>query len=118
MTKIHRELLEPITDPEAVNLDTAYGFQLNVPQMSEKLEEYFATSLNVTLTTLHFRSYERATELERALFKQQVRDANYVFAGPGSPTYALAQWAPLQFGDDLLSVRGVSHTWCVHRSDL
>jgi hypothetical protein len=113
MTKIHRELLEPITDLEAVNLDTAYGFQLNVPQMSEKLEEYFATSLNVKLTTLHFPSYEKATELERTLFKQRVREANYLFAGPGSPTYALAQWAPLQFGDDLLSVLDKGGTLCI-----
>jgi hypothetical protein len=112
MTKIHRELLEPIADLEAVNLDTAYGFQLNVPQMSEKLEEYFATSLNVKLTTLHFSSFEKSTELERALFKKQVRDANYVFAGPGSPTYALTQWAPLKIGDDLLSVLDKSGTLC------
>jgi hypothetical protein len=112
MTKIHRELLKPIADLEAVNLDTAYGFQLNVPQMSEKLEEYFAKSLNVTLTTLPFPSYERATELERTLFKRQVRDANYVFTGPGSPTYALAQWAPLKFGDDLLSVLDKGGTIC------
>jgi hypothetical protein len=113
MTKIHRELLETIAELEAVNLDSAYGFQLNVPQMSEKLEEYFATSLNVTLTTLHFSSYERATDLERALFKEQVRHANYVFAGPGSPTYALAQWAPLHFGDDLLSVLDKGGTLCI-----
>jgi len=113
MTKIHRELLEPIVNLNAVNLDTAYGFQLNVPQMSEKLEEYFATSLNVTLTTLHFPSYERATPLERALFKEQVRQANYVFAGPGSPTYALAQWAPLHFADDLLHVLDNAGTLCI-----
>jgi hypothetical protein len=56
------------------------------------------------MTTLHFSSYERASELERTLFKQQVRQADYVFAGPGSPTYALAQWAPLHFEEDLLSV--------------
>jgi hypothetical protein len=113
MTKIHRELLGPIVDLEAVNLDSAYGFQLNVPQMSEKLEEYFATSLNVKLRTLHFPSYERATDLERVLFKEQVRHANYVFAGPGSPTYALAQWEPLHFGDDLLSILDKGGTLCI-----
>ena len=47
MTKVHREIFARIPDISAVNLDTAYGFQLNVPQMSEKLEEYFATSLHV-----------------------------------------------------------------------
>ncbi|MGH3732179.1 MAG: CysS/YqeB C-terminal domain-containing protein [Acidimicrobiales bacterium] len=113
MTKIHRELLEPIADLKAVNLDTAYGFQLNVPQMSQKLEEYFSTSLNVKLTTLHFPSYEKSSDLERTLFKRQVRDANYVFAGPGSPTYALEQWAPLRFGDELVNVLADGGTLCI-----
>ena len=99
-------------DVRAVNLDTAYGFQQNVPQMSEKLEEYFKTSLHVALTTLHFASYAKASELERTLFKQQVRQTNYVFAGPGSPTYALAQWSPLHFGDDLLDVLDHGGTLC------
>ena len=113
MTKIHRELLASIADLDAVNLDSAYGFQLNVPQMSEKLEEYFDTSLHVKLKTLHFPSYERASELERISFKERVRHANYVFAGPGSPTYALAQWEPLHFGDDLLSVLDKGGTLCI-----
>jgi hypothetical protein len=104
MTKIHREILKSVQPKNAVNVDTAYGFQLNVPQMSEKLEEYFDRSLHLKMTTLHFPSYERASELERTLFKQQIRQADYVFAGPGSPTYALAQWAPLHFEEDLLSV--------------
>jgi hypothetical protein len=112
MTKVHRELFARIADISAVNLDTAYGFQLNVPQMSQKLEEYFNTSLHVDVTTLHFSSFERASELDRTLFKQQVRDANYVFAGPGSPTYALKQWSPLHFDEDLLSVLANDGTLC------
>lgn len=112
MTKVHREILDPLRPLRAVNLDTAYGFQLNVPQMSEKLEQYFASSLLVDLVTLHFRSFARSTDLEQTLFKRQVREANYVFAGPGSPTYALAQWAPLHFGDDLLSVLEGGGTLC------
>jgi hypothetical protein len=112
MTKVHRDILASFTSLDAVNLDTAYGFQLNVPQMSEKLEEYFNISLQTKLTTLHFASYNKASELERTLFKQQVRKANYVFAGPGSPTYALAQWFPLHFGDDLLEVLDQGGTVC------
>jgi hypothetical protein len=81
--------------------------------MSEKLEEYFAVSLHVAMNTLHFPTYERVSEIERTLFKQAVRDATYVFAGPGSPTYALAQWAPLHFGDDLLSVLSHGGTLCI-----
>ncbi|MGA7834062.1 MAG: hypothetical protein WCA31_02525 [Acidimicrobiales bacterium] len=113
MTKIHREILKAVQPKNAVNIDTAYGFQLNVPQMSEKLEKYFDASLHVKLTTLHFPSYVRASELDRMIFKQQVRQADYVFAGPGSPTYALAQWAPLHFEEDLLSVLDKGGALCI-----
>ena len=113
MTKVHREVLSRITDLRAVNLDTPYGFQLNVPQMSQKLEEYFATSLGVELTTLHLPSFARASALERALFKERVRGATYVFAGPGSPTWALAQWAPLALTEDLAAVLDAGGTICL-----
>ena len=112
MTKVHRELLASLDDLRAVNLDTTYGFQLNVPQMSAKLEEYFATSLRTQLSTLHFSSFQKSSELERTIFKQQVRQANYVFAGPGSPTYALAQWTPLELANDLVSVLDSGGTLC------
>ncbi len=113
MTRVHREVLSRITDLTAVNLDTPYGFQLNVPQMSQKLEEYFATSLRVELTTLHLASYARASQVERALFKERVRQATYVFAGPGSPTWALAQWGPLDLAEDLAAVLDAGGTVCL-----
>lgn len=113
MTKVHREVLGRLPELRAVNLDTPYGFQLNVPQMSAKLEEYFATSLRVELETLHLPSYERATAVERAIFKQRVREATYVFAGPGSPTWALGQWSPLGLVEDLLAVLDGGGTVCL-----
>jgi hypothetical protein len=101
MTKVHRQLLKRLDDVHAVSLDTAYGFQANVPQMTEKIVDYFSTSLHVPITPLHFTVFEGTTEVERAAFRQDVRAANYVFAGPGSPSYALHQWAPLGLADDL-----------------
>jgi hypothetical protein len=112
MTKIHRQLLKRLPEVRAVNLDTAYGFQENVPQMTEKLLDYFQTSLHTSFTALHFTSYERSSELERTIFKQQVRDATYVFAGPGSPSYALAQWQLLDLRDDLRHVLEGGGTLC------
>ena len=113
MTKVHRELLKRhASDLRAVTLDTAYGFQENVPQMTEKLVTYFDTSLHVKFTPLHFTSYERASEIDRAVFKQQVRESNYVFAGPGSPSYAVQQWLPLHLSDDFNTVLQNGGTLC------
>ena len=62
----HRQLLKRLENVQAVTLDTAYGFQANVPQMTEKILEYFATSLRLDIKPLHFTSYEDSTEVERA----------------------------------------------------
>jgi hypothetical protein len=113
MTKVHRELFKRHgKDLRAATLDTAYGFQENVPEMTEKLVGYFDTSLHVPFKALHFPSYEDATDIERAILKQEVREANYVFAGPGSPSYAVKQWLPLGLGDDLRSVLDDGGTLC------
>ena len=56
MTKVHRQLLKRLEPVRAVSLDTAYGFQANVPQMTEKIIEYFATSLRYDIKPLHFTS--------------------------------------------------------------
>ena len=101
MTKVHRQLLKRLESARAVSLDTAYGFQANVPQMTEKIVEYFATSLRLDIKPLHFISFEGSSEVERAVFRQELRAANYVFAGPGSPSYAVHQWAPLGIDEDL-----------------
>jgi hypothetical protein len=101
MTKVHRQLLKRLDPVVAVSLDTAYGFQANVPQMTEKIVDYFSTSLRIPITPLHFTVFEGTSEVERAAFRQDVRAANYIFAGPGSPSYALHQWAPLGLAEDL-----------------
>lgn len=113
MTKVHRAILAGLDSVIAVNVDTAYGFQENVPQMSEKIEEYFKVSLNTPIETLHFPSFAVASDVERALFRQRVAAATYVFAGPGSPSYALAQWTPLDFGRVLEAVLEAGGTLCI-----
>ena len=112
MTKVHRALLAKHPSASAINLDTPYGFQLNVPQMTDKLVDYFAVSLQRALTPVSFTSYDRSGAIERLLVKQEVRDALYVFAGPGSPSYALEQWRPLEIVDDLAHVLAAGGTLC------
>ena len=103
MTKVHRAIIEPLQPVRAVNLNTTYGFQENVPQMSAKLEDYFSTSLHVDLTTLDLTSFDTSSEISRATFK---------LAGPGSPTYAVTQWNQLELASDLLSTLDSGGTLC------
>lgn len=94
MIKVHRRLMEAVganAPADAVLLDTPYGFQENAGDISTKAQEYFRASVGHPITVATWRGADDDTVArERAL--AAIADARYVFAGPGSPTYALAQW--------------------------
>ena len=104
MTKVHRNLLNRLPQPKAISLDTPYGFQENVPQMTEKIVQYFDVSLTTPIKPVAFQSYLASSAVAREQFKQAINSSNYVFAGPGSPSFALAQWAPLDLAQNLREV--------------
>lgn len=112
MTRVHRKLLARQSDRRAILLDTTFGFQENVPQMTAKLVDYFATSLRTAITPVSFTSFEDTGEIARTIVRQKVREANYVFAGPGSPSYALAQWQPLGIATEFARVLDSGGTLC------
>lgn len=94
MIKVHRRLMEAVGATgtgDAVLLDTPYGFQENADDISAKAVEYFRASVGHPITVASWRrADDDAVTRERAL--AAIADARYVFAGPGSPTYALRQW--------------------------
>ena len=94
MVPTHRLISRMLPNPaRATLLDTPYGFQENAPELASKAVEYFSTSINMKLDVAGLTQVVDADALtvERGL--QLVADAHYVFAGPGSPTYALRQWS-------------------------
>jgi cyanophycinase-like exopeptidase len=91
MVKPHRAILERVGERRAVLLDTPYGFQSNADDISARAAGYFAASVGRQVDVLSWRRPPTDTlERERAL--TTLREAGWVFAGPGSPTYALRQW--------------------------
>ncbi|MXW69810.1 MAG: hypothetical protein F4Z61_07995 [Acidimicrobiia bacterium] len=87
----HRLGVERAGAREAVVLDTPYGFQENAPLLSERLTGFFRTSLSIDASVASYRSTSEG-EGARERMLAAVRRARYVFAGPGSPGYALATW--------------------------
>ena len=98
MVSTHRRLTSLLPAPaRAVVLDTPYGFQSNASDLAQRAVEYFATSVNVQLQVAGLTRMQPtggvapdAVAIEKGL--RLVDDAHYLFAGPGSPTYALRQW--------------------------
>jgi hypothetical protein len=96
MVKVHRQLFERLGpgDVPAVLLDTPYGFQTNEREISARAVSYFQESVHrrVEIASIVRAESAGAVAFESALAR--VSEASWVFAGPGSPTYALRQWRP------------------------
>ena len=95
MMKVHRDLIDRLggKGTAAVVLDTPYGFQENAPELAERAVEYFAKSVQRPITVAGLLRLSDADPVAHEQGLQRLRAARYVFAGPGSPTYSLRQWA-------------------------
>jgi hypothetical protein len=101
MVKVHRRLLERLGPPPvpAVLLDTPFGFQENAREIAGRAVTYFRESLHaaIAVTGLAPGAVGGNGAGEQAEFANErlvtaVRNSRYVFAGPGSPSYALRKW--------------------------
>ncbi|MGA1006051.1 MAG: hypothetical protein ACO3TP_06995 [Ilumatobacteraceae bacterium] len=93
MMKHHRDLIARLPgDPLAVVIDTPYGFQENAPELASRAVEYFRQSVGYPIQVAGLGRLKNVDVLTVETGLSLLRRADYVFAGPGSPTYALNQW--------------------------
>ncbi|GAB1822723.1 hypothetical protein [Herbidospora sp. RD11066] len=87
MVEVHRSAARALGGrPRAVLLDTPYAFQENAADISARARDYFARSVGLDVAV-----------------GADVAGADWVFSGPGSPTYALDRWSEGPLGADLRS---------------
>jgi len=103
MIKPHREIFARAGDAPAVLLDTPYGFQENADEISTRAVGYFTASVGRAIDVLSWRT-PPPTGLHRERALATLDRAGWLFAGPGSPTYALRQWVDTEFPDALCRV--------------
>ena len=100
LSPAHRAVLARIDEPlRAIFLDTPAGFQENATALAEKAVEYFKHNLQHDLSIVSFKSKKEATLEQMNEVVAQIQSANYVFAGPGSPTYAVRNWIGTPIAD-------------------
>jgi hypothetical protein len=99
MVTPHREIVARLGQPtpRAVLLDTPYGFQENASEITQRAVEYFSHRVQLTIEAAGFLGplavdQTQRTPIAEAAALSRLRTAGFVFAGPGSPSYALSVW--------------------------
>jgi cyanophycinase-like exopeptidase len=97
MTKVHRALLQGLGEPaKAVFLETPAGFELGVGAIRERFREYAERKLGVAFAAAPYHRPDDDPALHAAALAA-VAGANYIMAGPGSPSYAVRAWRGTPF---------------------
>lgn len=103
MVEVHKYAMSLVEGQvQAAFIATPAGFQLNADALAEKAVAYFESSLNTALAIIPLKNTQSIAESELREAMQALYEANYTFAGPGSPTYALQQWKNTPVPDALL----------------
>ncbi len=93
MVETHKRVLREVgPTATAVLLDTPYGFQENADELTARTIDYFARSAGVDVQALSLRDADTMSAAALGGLAAQVEEADWVFAGPGSPTYLRRQW--------------------------
>jgi hypothetical protein len=100
MVTVHKELVSRLglDRPKAIVLATPYAFQENAADVSARAQRYFADSVGLRVRIGAGTSPDADPEMAPPLIGEEARGeaaitaADWVFAGPGSPSYALAHW--------------------------
>jgi hypothetical protein len=94
MVKVHRAVRDRLgPDASGVLLDTPYGFQRNADDLSARAVAYFRDSVGMTMTPADVRTSADLEGQQGASITARMAAAPLLFSGPGSPSYALRQWA-------------------------
>ena len=98
LVSVHREMisrLKKITNPLIIN--SPFGFQENVDELSDKLQDFFMKSLGIETDILSYRTPDDLNTVDYFKCLDKINKSNFIFAGPGSPSYAIKIWKDTRF---------------------
>ena len=102
MVRVHRVLLDALGEPpRPVFLDTPAGFELGVDGIAARFVEFFRNSLDLELRVARYRHRDDPPRAQGEAL-EALTQANYIIAGPGSPTYAVDQLRATPFAEALV----------------
>ncbi|HWE60601.1 MAG TPA: hypothetical protein VHB98_02715 [Chloroflexota bacterium] len=87
--EVHRTLMARLRQPiQPAFLDTLAGFESNIDNIDRKASDYFQRNFGLALAVARYRTADESPEMVAAAISAIGR-ANYILAGPGSPSYGI-----------------------------
>jgi len=103
MLGVHRAVFGSLPeDADCRLMDSPFAFQENADELVAKINQYFTESLGHPLRRISLPASADALTIETAL--ADIRAADWLFAGPGSPSYARRCWEGTAVPDALAGV--------------
>ena len=97
MVTPHQQIISNLAgnpNPVLNILDTPFGFQENADLLTAKITEYFANSVGAKVGTVSLKDSSPSGD-QLGVAVNSIRNSDWLFAGPGSPSYALKVWKNL-----------------------
>jgi cyanophycinase-like exopeptidase len=105
MTRGHRMIAQRLAgehgrigDVKAAIVDTPFGFQANADALSDTLVDHFARRVGLSASLASMRRADIDPVAREGAYAT-IRDASFVFSGPGSPSYAVRTWSESEIPD-------------------
>ncbi len=88
LLNLHQSLIADLHPPRLAFIDTPAGFQLNTKDIADSFINYFKKNFSLEVRVA---SYPSST-FDPTNAVAVLQAANYIIAGPGSPTYTIENW--------------------------
>ena len=93
LVTVHRRLINNLGKKvNAYMIDTPFGFQENADELVNKLKEFYEKSINIKIDLASFRDKKAINSINYFEMLEELSESNFIFAGPGSPSYASKTW--------------------------
>ena len=93
LVSVHRNFVEMLDDQvNAYLIDTPFGFQENADVLVDKLKLFFKKSVQIEINSASLRNISNIDSVEYFEMLEELRNSNFIFSGPGSPSYASKTW--------------------------
>jgi len=94
LVSVHRKLISNLEgEVNAYMIDTPFGFQENADELVKKLKEFYKKSVEIEIHLASFRDKKSINSINYFEMLEELSKSNFIFAGPGSPSYASKIWS-------------------------